>query len=52
MIDKKYLEQHAFYSNSLRGITHPSIHPLHILLKGGATSSFDGIFLHILVSEK
>ena len=28
--------------NSLRGIHSPS--PVHILLKGGATSSFDGIF--------
>ena len=35
--------------NSLRGI-QPSIHPVNILLKGGATSSFDGIFeLEILV---
>ena len=30
--------------NSLRGI-HPSIHPVDILLKGGATSSLDGMFV-------
>ena len=34
--------------NSLRGITHSITHS-HILLKGGATSSFDGIFIMIIM---
>ena len=38
--------------NSLRGITHPSIHPVHILSACGATSSFDGIFVFVSHHER